>query len=111
MKTNKTYIACVILFGLISLYFTCFGEYSVFENIKLKKQEVQILKNVREMDRKNKDFEREIARLETDLNYIKHLAKHKHDMAEEDEIIFKYYEKDTKKKSLVNLEDNIKKIK
>ena len=38
---------------------------------------------------KNYQLENEIKSLKTDINYIKHVAKHEHDMAEEDELIFK----------------------
>ena len=37
----------------------------------------------------NENLESEINSLKTDMDYIKHIAKHEHDMAEEDEIIFK----------------------
>ena len=41
------------------------------------------------MDSANQKIENEIQSLKTDMDYIKHVAKHEHDMAEEDELIFK----------------------
>ena len=37
----------------------------------------------------NSKLEKEILKLKTDIEYIKHLAKHEHEMAAQDELVFK----------------------
>ena len=37
----------------------------------------------------NSKMEQEILKLKTDIEYIKHLAKHEHEMAARDELVFK----------------------
>jgi len=44
---------------------------------------------IQTIDQENQKLETEIKSLKTDMDYIKHVAKHEHDMAEEDELIFK----------------------
>lgn len=39
--------------------------------------------------KRNSKLEKEILRLKTDIEYIKHLAKHEHEMAARGELVFK----------------------
>jgi cell division protein FtsB len=39
--------------------------------------------------KQNSKLEKEILRLKTDIEYIKHLAKHEHEMAAQGELVFK----------------------
>lgn len=55
----------------------------------LKGKERSVLSQIQTIDQENEKLENEIKSLKTDINYIKHVAKHEHDMAEEDELIFK----------------------
>ena len=66
-----------------------FSKKGVLEYRELKKQEEAITIQLKAADESNLAVENEIKSLKTDMEYIKHVAKHEHDMAEEDELIFK----------------------
>ncbi|MCP3873690.1 MAG: septum formation initiator family protein [Desulfobacteraceae bacterium] len=74
----------MLLFGLI-----VFSEKGVMDYKVLKKQETEILEQTQIVEQNNQKLETEIKSLKTDIDYIKHIAKHEHDMTEEDELIFK----------------------
>jgi cell division protein FtsB len=81
------YISLFII--VVLLFLIVFSKNGVLDYKMLKGREAVILKQVQTIDEKNQRFENEIKSLKTDMNYIKHVAKHEHDMAEEDELIFK----------------------
>jgi cell division protein FtsB len=66
-----------------------FSEHGIMDYGKLKKQEDQIAVQAAQTVKDNRKIEREIKSLKLDIDYIKHLAKHEHGMAEPDEFIFK----------------------
>ncbi|MBT3386570.1 MAG: septum formation initiator family protein [Desulfobacula sp.] len=81
------YISVFVI--VILLFFIFFSENGVFDYKMLKEKERSVLNQVQTIDQENKKLETEIKSLKTDMDYIKHVAKHEHDMAEEDELIFK----------------------
>jgi len=81
------YISLFII--VILLFFIFFSKNGVLDYKMLKEKERTILRQVQTIDQENQKLETEIKSLTTDMNYIKHVAKHEHDMAEEDELIFK----------------------
>ncbi len=74
---------------VILLFFIFFSENGIFDYRMLKGRERVVLDQIYTIDQENQKLEKEIESLKTDMNYIKHVAKHEHDMAEEDELIFK----------------------
>lgn len=74
----------LILLGLIA-----FSKNGVLDYKTLKEKEIIIFDQTKTIDLANQKFENEINSLKTDMEYIRHVAKHEHDMAEEDELIFK----------------------
>jgi len=74
---------------VILLFFIFFSENGIFDYRMLKGRERAVLDQIYSVDQENQKLEKEIESLKTDMNYIKHVAKHEHDMAEEDELIFK----------------------
>ncbi len=74
----------ILLFALI-----IFSKTGCLDYRKLKQVKNNIQNQINDVDSKNQKLEKEIISLKTDMDYIKHLAKHEHDMAEEDELIFK----------------------
>lgn len=85
-KTGLYASLCIIL---VLLCFIVFSKNGVLDYKALKVKETQILDQARMVDLANQKLENEIKSLKTDIDYIKHVAKHEHDMAEEDELIFK----------------------
>ena len=81
------YISIFIV--LILLFFIFFSKNAVLDHKMLKGKERSVLSQIQTIDHENEKLENEIKSLKTDINYIKHVAKHEHDMAEEDELIFK----------------------
>ncbi|WP_457553122.1 FtsB family cell division protein [Desulfobacula sp.] len=88
------YISLIFIVALLFLIF--FSKNGILDYKVLKGKEKTVLHQVWTIDQKNQKFEDEIKSLKTDMNYIKHLAKHEYDMAEPDELIFK--DKSGKKK-------------
>ncbi len=78
-----------LVLTLVLVLFIFFSKNGVLEYRQLKQQEVAILAQEAQADKENQKIEKEIRRLKQDINYIKHLAKHEHEMAEPDELIFK----------------------
>lgn len=78
----------IIIIGVL-LFFIIFSKHGVLDYRMLKGKETLVLNQIQRIDSENKMLENEIKSLKTDINYIKHVAKHEHDMAEEDELIFK----------------------
>jgi cell division protein FtsB len=86
---EKTGLYFSLFLIVLLLFLIVFSKNGVLDYRILKAKETVILKQVQTIDRKNQRYENEIKSLKTDMNYIKHVAKHEHDMAEEDELIFK----------------------
>lgn len=81
------YIGILLTLVLLSLIF--FSKNGVMEYGKLKQQEADIAAQTVQAVKENRKIEQEIKSLKHDINYLKHLAKHEHDMAEPGELIFK----------------------
>lgn len=81
---------------VVLVFLILFSERGVMDYKALKKKEAIVNKQTHAVDAKNRKLESEIRRLKDDSEYIKHVAKHVHDMAEDDELIFKNKE-DTKR--------------
>ena len=76
--------ATLVLLGMIFL-----SENGVTDYGRLAQKEAELAAQAAREDALNRKLAREIRSLKQDLNYIKHLAKHEHEMAEPDELIFK----------------------
>jgi len=85
-KTGLYVSICIIV---ILLFLIVFSKHGILDYRMLKQKETAILDQVRTVELANQKFENEVKSLKTDMNYIKHVAKHEHDMAEKDELIFK----------------------
>ena len=81
------YIGILLTLVLLSLIF--FSKNGVMEYGKLKRQEADIAAQTVQAVKENRKIEKEIKSLKHDINYLKHLAKHEHEMAEPGELIFK----------------------
>jgi cell division protein FtsB len=86
---EKTGIVISLGLILILLGLIVFSQNGILDYKSLKVKETVIQDQTRTIDLANEKLENEIQSLKTDLEYIKHVAKHEHDMAEEDELIFK----------------------
>lgn len=88
-RFEKTGFYLSLLAFVILLFLIFFSKNGVFDYKTLSGKEKIVLKQVQTIDEQNHTLEMEIQRLKTDIDYIKHVAKHEHDMAEEGELIFK----------------------
>jgi cell division protein FtsB len=66
-----------------------FSKNGLVDFKRLKDKESMIYEQIETTENENRVLENQVKSLKTDLEYIKHLAKHEHDMAEEGELIFK----------------------
>lgn len=78
-----------LVLTLVLVLFIFFSKNGVLEYRQLLQQEDAILAQAAQADKENQKIEKEIRSLKQDIHYIKHLAKHEHEMAEPDELIFK----------------------
>ena len=74
---------------LVLLWMIFFSKNGVMDYQDLKEKESSIMVQASLEARQNRKIEKEIKSLKHDINYIKHLAKHEHEMAEPGELIFK----------------------
>ncbi len=86
---EKTGIVISLGLILILLGLIVFSQNGILDYKSLKVKETVIQDQTRTIDLANEKLENEIQSLKTDMEYIKHVAKHDHGMAEEDELIFK----------------------
>lgn len=75
--------------AVILLFMFFFSTRGVMDYNRLKSRQAQLEAQAAIADSQNSKMEKEILRLKTDLEYIKHLAKHEHEMAAQDELVFK----------------------
>lgn len=85
-KTGLCITLCIILALLCLIVFSKNG---LIDYQALRAKEAGALEKIQTIDHSNQILENEIKSLKNDLEYIKHIAKHEHDMAEEGEFIFK----------------------
>lgn len=81
------YSAALFIAALLCLI--VFSENGILDFKSIRQKEQGVLKQTRMVEMENQKLENEVNALKTDMEYIKHLAKHEHDMIEEDELIFK----------------------
>ncbi|MCP4761151.1 MAG: septum formation initiator family protein [archaeon] len=86
---EKTGFYLSIFVIIILLVLIVFSKNGFLDYRSLKQKNAAIQDQVDKVESENRKLEKEIISLKTDMNYIKHLAKHEYDMAEEDELIFK----------------------
>jgi cell division protein FtsB len=87
LEKTGLYVSIFIIVALLFLF--VFSTHGVLDYKMLKRKEIRVLDQIKTIDLANQKLENEIKSLKTDMNYIKHVAKHEHDMAEKDELIFK----------------------
>lgn len=86
---EKTGLYASIVIIIVLLCLIAFSKNGVLDYKMLKGREQVISDQIRSIDLENQKLETEVQSLKTDMDYLKHVAKHEHDMAEEDELIFK----------------------
>ena len=86
---EKTGFYASIVIIIILLCLIAFSKNGVLDYKMLKQREQVILDQIRLTNLENQRLEKEVQSLKTDMDYLKHVAKHEHEMAEEDELIFK----------------------
>ena len=74
---------------IVLLFFIIFAKHGAIDYKAMKSKEKQVIRQSAGIMEKNRSLENEIEKLKTDAEYIKHVAKHEYEMAEEGEIIFK----------------------
>ncbi len=86
---EKTGFFLALVLMVFILFLIVFAENGIrdYEQLTLKKAVVSSRIHIAKQE--NKIIEKQILRLKQDINYIKHLARHEHGMAEPDELIFK----------------------
>jgi cell division protein FtsB len=81
------YLGILLILGLLGMI--VFSTDGVMDYRALREKEHQVKARVKFEAEQNQKIEKEIKSLKHDIEYIKHLAKHEHEMAEPDELIFK----------------------
>ncbi len=81
------YLGIGFLISLMVLIFC--APNGLMDYRKLTARQIQLEAEIQMEVRKNRLLEKEIRSLKQDPEYIRHLAKHQHGMAEDDELIFK----------------------
>ncbi len=81
------YLAALSMAVLLCLI--VFSGNGLVDYMTLTKKEKDVLNQTRMVELENQKLENEVNTLKTDMDYLKHLAKHEHGMIEEDELVFK----------------------
>ncbi|WP_020588631.1 FtsB family cell division protein [Desulfobacter curvatus] len=74
---------------VLLLFMFFFSTKGVLDYSRLKSRQEQLEAQATIAVNQNSKMEKEILKLKTDIEYIKHLAKHEHEMAAQDELVFK----------------------
>lgn len=88
LEKSGLYLAVCLI--VILLFFILFGTHGLMDYRKLKIKEDKVISQSRKVSEKNRALINEVEKLKTDAEYIKHVAKHEYEMAEENEIIIKH---------------------
>lgn len=75
--------------AVILLFMFFFSTRGVMDYSRLKYRQEQLDSRAAIAGSQNSKMEKEVLKLKTDIEYIKHLAKHEHEMAAQDELVFK----------------------
>ncbi|OGR15512.1 MAG: hypothetical protein A2277_17890 [Desulfobacterales bacterium RIFOXYA12_FULL_46_15] len=89
MTVEKAGYYLAIVFIAVLLCLIALSENGILDYNTLKQKEESVLDQTRMVEQENQKLENEVNTLKTDMEYIKHLAKHEHNMIEEDELVFK----------------------
>ena len=78
--------------GLLSIlvFFIFYGDNGYWDQRALRFRNKSIMLENQKIDTENREIERKIHRLKTDLGYIEHIARHDLGMLAEDELIFRF---------------------
>lgn len=87
MEKIGLYLAMGGVVILLLMFF--FSTRGVMDYSRLKSRQEQLEARAAVAGSQNSKMEKEILKLKTDIEYIKHLAKHEHEMAAQDELVFK----------------------
>ena len=75
--------------AVIFLFMFFFSTSGVMDYSRLKSRQELLEAQAAIAVSQNSKMEKEILKLKTDIEYIKHLAKHEYEMAARDELVFK----------------------
>nr|WP_319394794.1 septum formation initiator family protein [uncultured Desulfobacter sp.] len=75
--------------AVVLLFMFFFSTKGVMEYRRLAAKQGRLEAQAALAVKQNSKLEKEILRLKTDIEYIKHLAKHEHEMAARGELVFK----------------------
>ena len=81
-------IASIILIAAV-MFLIVFAKHGILDYRTLKLKHKSIADQTKTVEDKNSQLESEVLKLKTDIEYIKHVAKHEYEMIEKDEIVFK----------------------
>ncbi len=87
LEKTGCYLSIIVIIALLILI--VFSEKGFVDYTNLQKKNKSLQNQIMKADTENQKLENEIISLKTDMEYIKHIAKHDHDMAQKDELIFK----------------------
>ena len=75
----------LIVLGLLII----FGKHGLMDFRQLKAKEDKIILETQQIESENRKIAKEIHALKNDLDYIEHVARHEHEMADPGDLIFK----------------------
>ena len=87
MEKIGLYLAMGVAVILLFMFF--FSTSGVMDYSRLKARQALLESQAAIVGSQNSKMEKEILKLKTDIEYIKHLAKHEYEMAARDELVFK----------------------
>ena len=87
MEKICLYLAMGAMVVLFFMFF--FSTKGVMDYRRFESKQAQLDAQATASVKQNAKLEKEILRLKTDIDYIKHLAKHEHEMAAQGELVFK----------------------
>lgn len=95
-RNEKAIIFFSIGIVLFLIYLIVFSSHGFIDYKNLKSKQRGVTEQIEIIDEKNEKLTSEIKALKSDETYLKHVAKHEHEMAEKEDIIFKLKKRKTK---------------
>lgn len=87
-KNIKFYFILLSLFSVFMLFLTVFGDPGILELRKLTTKHEVLLTKIAAINSENQELLQEVDKLKTSKLYIEDLARKKHGMVKEGEIVF-----------------------
>ncbi len=87
---NKKVLITILLLVSVMVFFTFFGDKGLLQVYRLKKELREIERGNRELEKENEGLKAEIHRLRTNRDYVEELARRELGLVKKGEVVYQF---------------------